>query len=169
MRTTRNYNEHGGDVTVIDGKLIISGTLEVKDGATVTGIQAGGASTVTSENITDATQIGKALLTAANKTVVQQTVSPNADVVAFLSGTLEDTNKNNVRTLINAKSGDYVPSWGEITGKPSTFAPVEATTDVIGGVKKMGRVADSTAEDVATLVADFNALLTKLKLAGMME
>lgn len=43
-----------------------------------------------------------------------------------------------------------------------------ATTSVIGGVKKMASQADSTATDVAGLVTDFNALLTKLKAAEMM-
>ncbi|MEG2569381.1 MAG: head fiber protein, partial [Acinetobacter sp.] len=37
-----------------------------------------------------------------------------------------------------------------------------------GGVKKMANQADTTATDVAGLVTDFNALLAKLKAAGMM-
>lgn len=131
--------------------------------------QGGGVSTVTSENITDATQIGKALLKAPNKLTVQQTITSNADIVAFLGGSPNATNQENIRALIGAKASDYVPSWNEITSKPSEFTPVVATTDTIGGVKKMGRVADSTAESVATLVNDFNALLNKLKLAGIME
>ncbi|MCQ4969162.1 head fiber protein [Atlantibacter hermannii] len=43
-----------------------------------------------------------------------------------------------------------------------------ATTATIGGVKKMTNQANTTATDVAGLVTDFNALLTKLKAAGMM-
>jgi len=43
-----------------------------------------------------------------------------------------------------------------------------ATTSAIGGVKKMTNQANTTATDVAGLVTDFNALLTKLKAAGMM-
>ncbi|WP_313707779.1 head fiber protein [Atlantibacter hermannii] len=43
-----------------------------------------------------------------------------------------------------------------------------ATTSTIGGVKKMTSQANTTATDVAGLVTDFNALLTKLKAAGMM-
>lgn len=147
------------------------------------GLSAGsGVSSVTSENITDATEIGKTLITAPNKTVVQQTVSPNADVVALLSGTLNESNKTNVRTLIGAgtsnleigttsdkaKAGDYVPVWDEITSKPSTFTPPTATTSAIGGVKQAETQSDSVAEDVSTLVTDFNALLAKLKAAGIM-
>lgn len=43
-----------------------------------------------------------------------------------------------------------------------------ATTSAIGGVKKMAAQADSTATDVAGLVADLNALLAKARTAGMM-
>ena len=45
---------------------------------------------------------------------------------------------------------------------------VGATQEALGLVKKMPTQADSTAEDVGTLVADFNALLAKLKSAGIM-
>jgi len=42
-----------------------------------------------------------------------------------------------------------------------------ATTSTLGGVKKMATQADSTATDVAGLVADFNALLAKARTAGL--
>ena len=43
-----------------------------------------------------------------------------------------------------------------------------ATTSAIGGVKKMTSQAASTATDVAGVVTDLNALITKLKAAEMM-
>ncbi|EGT4449026.1 head fiber protein [Cronobacter sakazakii] len=43
-----------------------------------------------------------------------------------------------------------------------------ATTTTIGGVKKMTSQNASTATDVAGVVTDLNALITKLKAAGMM-
>ncbi|RVU55823.1 Head fiber protein [Anaerosphaera multitolerans] len=43
-----------------------------------------------------------------------------------------------------------------VTGLPSSFTPAE-------------NQAPSTAEDITSLVADFNALLLKLKTAGLME
>lgn len=49
-----------------------------------------------------------------------------------------------------------------------TYTLPAATTAALGGVKKMAAQADSTATDVAGLVTDFNALLAKLKAAGMM-
>lgn len=43
-----------------------------------------------------------------------------------------------------------------VTGLPSSFTPAE-------------NQAPSTAEDITSLVADFNALLLKLQTAGLME
>ena len=43
-----------------------------------------------------------------------------------------------------------------VTGLPSSFTPAE-------------NQAASTAEDITSLVADFNALLLKLKTAGLMD
>ena len=43
-----------------------------------------------------------------------------------------------------------------VTGLPSSFTPAE-------------NQAASTAEDISSLVADFNALLLRLKTAGLME
>ena len=44
----------------------------------------------------------------------------------------------------------------------------EATADAIGGVKLAENQADSEAEELATLVTDFNTLLASLKAAGIM-
>ena len=51
---------------------------------------------------------------------------------------------------------------------------VGGAREILPGASVMGlpvaaNQADSTASDVAGLVADFNALLTKLKAAGLME
>ena len=46
--------------------------------------------------------------------------------------------------------------------------PTEATATAIGGVLQASNQADSTATTIELLVADFNALLAKLKLAGIM-
>ncbi|MFV8904582.1 head fiber protein [Serratia fonticola] len=43
-----------------------------------------------------------------------------------------------------------------------------ATTTTIGGVKQAATQANSSATDVAGLVTDVNALLAKLKAAGIM-
>lgn len=65
-------------------------------------------------------------------------------------------------------SGSGAVAWTAITGKPTTFAPVPATASVVGGVKAATTQAASTATDVAGVVADLNALITKLKASGAM-
>ncbi|MFP2231360.1 head fiber protein [Enterobacter ludwigii] len=58
---------------------------------------------------------------------------------------------------------------GSTTTVPSASdVPVAATTTTAGIVKKMTAQADSTATDVAGLLADFNALLAKARSAGLM-
>ena len=59
-------------------------------------------------------------------------------------------------------------TWSSITGKPTTFPPVAATTSVVGGVKMSAAQTNSVATDVAGLVTDFNALLAKLRTAGIL-
>jgi len=48
-----------------------------------------------------------------------------------------------------------IAEGGQVTGLPSVFTPAALQ-------------ADSAATDVAGLVTDFNALITKLKTAGIM-
>ncbi|WP_220130930.1 head fiber protein [Salmonella bongori] len=59
-----------------------------------------------------------------------------------------------------------VANMADVGGESYTLPA--ATTSVLGGVKKAATQADSVATDVAGLVTDFNALLAKLKAAGMM-
>jgi len=62
-----------------------------------------------------------------------------------------------------------------VIGVGTTFARADhvhplnaATTVVIGGVKQAAAQADSVAVDVAAMVVDFNALLAKLRTAGVL-
>lgn len=50
---------------------------------------------------------------------------------------------------------------------PIPSAPVNATTSTKGIVNQAAAQANSSASDVAGLVADFNALLAKLRTAGI--
>ncbi|MEG2042168.1 MAG: head fiber protein [Hafnia sp.] len=59
-----------------------------------------------------------------------------------------------------------VATMGDVAGEAYTLPA--ATTSALGGVKKAANQADSVATDVAGVVTDFNALLAKLKAAGMM-
>lgn len=56
----------------------------------------------------------------------------------------------------------------ELAVKDGVVSLPTATTSVLGGVKKATNQADSTATTVELLLADFNALLLKLKTAGIM-
>ena len=55
-----------------------------------------------------------------------------------------------------------------ISVKDGVVALPDATTTVVGGVKQATNQAISTATTVELLLADFNALLLKLKTAGIM-
>lgn len=55
-----------------------------------------------------------------------------------------------------------------VAANANAYSLPAATTTANGGVKKLAAQADSTATDAAGLVADFNALLAKLKTAGLM-
>ena len=55
-----------------------------------------------------------------------------------------------------------------ISVKDGVVALPKATTTVAGGVLQAENQADSIATDVDGIVTDFNALLTKLKTAGIM-
>lgn len=70
--------------------------------------------------------------------------------------------------IISGAGGGGSVAWADITGKPTTFAPVAATATVVGGVKAAATQADSAATDVEGLVGNFNELLAKLKAAGIM-
>ena len=85
---------------------------------------------------------------------------------------------------VDGVGGDGAVSWNDITGKPATFAPTigttattakagnytppNASTSVKGLVNQAATQTNTAATDVAGLVTDFNALLDKLKAAGIM-
>jgi hypothetical protein len=94
----KNYTEQGGEKTVIGG------TLEIKSGASVTGI--------------------------TTATIVDNLTSTDAD------------------KALSAKQGKALKDAADL--------------------KVAANQADSTATEVAGLVTDFNALLAKLKAAGIM-
>ena len=115
MSNVKNYTEQGGEKTVIGG------TLEIKEGALVTGLP--------SPQVSIATETALGGIKAVSKT--------EADTVP---------------AKIGADGNLYVPAYPVV--------PVIPVAE--------NQVA-STAEDIAGLLVDFNALITKLKLAGLME
>jgi hypothetical protein len=110
---TKNYTEQGGEKTVING------TLEIKEGASVTGLTF--AATPASE-----TALGGVKAAAKTET---------------------DT----VPAKIGADGNLYVPIY-----------------PVVSEIPVAANQTASTAADITALLADFNALLVKLKAAGIM-
>ncbi len=109
----KNYTEQGGDKTVIGG------TLEILEGASVTGL------TSTAAPASEAALGGvKAVPKGAGDTV---------------------------EAKIGADGRLYVPTY-----------------PVVPEIPTAANQADSTATDAPGLVTDFNALLAKLKVAGLM-
>jgi hypothetical protein len=111
---TKNYTEQGGE------KTIIGGTLEIKEGALVTGLP--------SSQISLATETTLGGIKAAAK-----------------------TESETVPAKIGSDGKLYVPTY-----PVAKEIPIAANQTA------------STAVDVSTLRTDFNALLTKLKAAGLM-
>lgn len=110
---TKNYTEQGGEKTVIGG------TLEIKEGASVTGLTS--------------------------------TAAPASETAL---GGVKAAAKEETDT-VPVKIGEdgilYVPAYPVVPEIPTAANQV-----------------DSTATDATGLVTDFNALLTKLKAAGLM-
>lgn len=111
---TKNYTEQGGEKTVIGG------ILEIKEGATVTGLSA------------------SPLLAATDSTLggVMAEAKSESDTVFVKIG---EDNKL------------YVPTYPTVPEIPVAE-----------------HQADSSAETLEDLVTDFNALLSKLRTAGIM-
>ena len=110
---TKNYTEQGGEKTVIGG------TLEIKEGASVTGLTS--------------------------------TAAPASETALGGVKAAEKAETDTVPAKIGVDGMLYVPTY-----------------PVIPDIPVVENQAESTAEDVPGLLADFNALLTKLKTAGLM-
>jgi len=84
-------------------------------GNVIAGGAGGGLTSVTSADITDATATGRSLLKATDATNARTLIG--AGTSSLTLGTTGTT----------AKAGNYVPTWTEITAKPTTFAPIIGT------------------------------------------
>jgi hypothetical protein len=110
---TKNYTEQGGEKTVI------SGTLEIKEGASVTGLTS--------------------------------TAAPASETALGGVKAVAKAETDTVPVKIGEDGILYVPTY-----------------PVVPEIPVAANQADSIATDAAGLVTDFNALLAKLKAAGLM-
>ena len=69
---------------------------------------------------------------------------------------------DSVEAKIGGDAKLYVPAY------PAAYVLPEAIADTIGGVKLAANQSDSAASTIASLNIEFNALLAKLKAAGIM-
>ncbi len=140
----KNYTEQGGEKTVIDGEIEVSGTLTVKDGATVTGI----------------TGVAAAATSAAIGGIKAATKGAGDTVEAKIDAT---TSKLYVPTYPLSIVADEKGEGDTVEVKR------DATTSklYVPTYNQAANIADSTAETSPT-TAEFNALLAALKAAGLM-
>lgn len=102
----------------------------------------GGPAAVTSDDITDATATGRSVLTAASQAAARTAIGAGTSSLAL--GTTAST----------AKAGDYAPAWGDVTGKPTTFAPAaHAATLVNVAADATNGVAAGNAQVVISALA----------------
>ena len=97
-----------------------------------------------------------------------KTFEENIAAAKTAKALIETTDMQRIEDGIDSASK---PAWADITGKPPippAYTLPAATASALGGVKKAATQADSTATDAEGLVSDFNALLAKLKAAGIM-
>ncbi|MES3389875.1 head fiber protein [Enterobacter hormaechei] len=107
-----------------------------------------GTGDITSSQITDATDTGKAVLTAAGKDEARAAIGAGTSNLTI--GT----------TATTAMAGN--------TAIPPEYTLPAATATTLGGVKQGDAVADSVATDAAGVVADLNELLASLRKAGVL-
>lgn len=115
---------------------------------------------VGSADITDATAVGRAVLTAATAAAGRTAIGAGTSNLVVGTG------------ATNAKAGNYVPTYAEVTGKPATFPPTIGTTattakagdytPTVAGVTGLQEALDlkATAAALALLEARVAALET---------
>lgn len=107
-------------------------------------------SDITSEQISDATVVGKTLITATSQATARTAIGAGISNIAI--GTTAST----------AKAGNYVPTWTEITSKPTTFAPIIGTTATTA---KAGNYTPTASEVLSAIEAMDSTQKTAVKTA----
>ena len=104
-------------------------------------------------------------LTVLEGATVEGLTATAAAASADALGGIKATAKAETDT-VEAKIGEdaklYVPTY------PEDYVLPAAAADALGGVKLAANQVDSTASTIAALNIEFNALLAKLKAAGIM-
>lgn len=105
----------------------------------------------TVDNINGSTVVGRSVLRAADPAAVREVIGAGTGSSNLELGT----------TATTAKSGDWLPSWGDVTGKPSVFLPSSHThviTDVTNLQSALDGKASSTHSHTAAQISDATAV-----------
>jgi hypothetical protein len=89
-------------------------------------------------------------------------------VVPPISGFEDATTVQDVLVGIGVLTGENTSTLSDLSDTIDHFTTTLATTSKLGAVKAIANVEDSVATDVAGLVADFNALLAKMRTSGVL-
>lgn len=123
------FSPHGDIITLPEGDYVL---VLVKGGDS-----GGGTGDITTAQITDATTVGKSVLTAADAAAARTAIGAGTSNLAI--GTTSTT----------AKAGNYAPTWTEVTGKPAVIgagADAAAARAAIGaGIGNSNLVIGTTA------------------------
>ena len=127
-----------------------AGTSSLTIGTTASTAKAGNW-TPAAANISDATATGRAVLTATDPAAARTAIGATDLTIGATSTT--------------AKAGDWFPSWGEVAGKPTTFAPA-AHTHTAADISNATTVGRSvlTATDAAAARTAIGAGTSNLQL-----
>jgi hypothetical protein len=169
--STQNYFDEGGNRLVIGGEIVINGKLSIADDADVDELVTFTATAT--ETVTGGIKAAE----AGDEDTVEVKIGEDgkAYVPAYPDYTLPAADSDTLGGVMAAAKGEtdtvpakigtdnilYVPTY------PAEYRLPDATAEAIGGVKLAANQADST-ELTSPTVAEFNALLAKLKAAGIM-
>lgn len=95
--------------------------------------------------VSDSTTVGRTLVTAADAAAARAAIGAGTSNLTLGS------------TSTTAKAGDYAPAWGEVTGKPTTFAPsahAHDAGDITSGVLATARLGTGTPSASTVLYGD---------------
>ncbi|WP_395759480.1 hypothetical protein OIE82_27140 [Streptomyces althioticus] len=116
----------------------------------------------TADTLSGATTVGRAVMKASDATAARSAIGAGTSNLAI--GTTSTT----------AKAGDYVPTYSEVTGKPSTFAPTIGTTSTTAAAGNHTHTASTvsatavgpgTATNVQAILVELEARIAALEAA----
>lgn len=117
-------------------------------------------------------------ISADNLNKLEQGVAEASAPVSYNDLTNKPTLLTIGTTAATAKAGNYVPTWSEVSGKPTTYAPVIGTTATtalagntpllqIGTTATTAKAGNWTPPNVTTTVAGLMIAADKVKLDGL--